>query len=167
MSEEIPPATLARRFHNSLVGDDAWSEADEGTRQELIDAFAEIGPLFASVVHDCCVTTAEAATAENWTVSEWHPGNANAPYRIIRDADGNEVAAVFGDEATSQTMADRLIAGAAGFRTTEEWCRVLDWHILDYDGWRDPTAPDRDTPISRDEFERRFRISTVAIRQSP
>ncbi len=51
------------------------------------------------------------------------------------------------------------------FFTPSEWEKILRVQILDPDGWRTDDAPSWDTPISRDEFNRRMSASTCFIEQ--
>lgn len=47
----------------------------------------------------------------------------------------------------------------------DEWCRLLGVKVMDPDGWRGQEALDWETPISRIEFGRRVRMSTVRLNQ--
>lgn len=49
------------------------------------------------------------------------------------------------------------------FKTPEDWSSILGVQILDADGWADPQAPTWYTEISKSEFIRRMRISTVRL----
>lgn len=73
MSDEIPAELLAERFHEAyerlapLYGYEtrldsavSWADVPERNRQLMVAVCREIGPLFASVVHDCCLQLDEA-----------------------------------------------------------------------------------------------------------
>ena len=47
--------------------------------------------------------------------------------------------------------------------TPDEWQEILDYVILDPDGWRVEGAPSWDTPITREEFIDRASRSTIYV----